>query len=68
MKDLLYQVYCKEQKKLIPVIIPYENDGLGEYVRAAMEECKYKPANGCRQAICPVEEIFKSAPDKIQIL
>lgn len=67
MRDILYQVYCKEQKKVIPVLIPYELDGLGEYVRVPMEGCQYKPLNGCKQAICPADEIFKNAPEKIRI-
>lgn len=66
MKDILYQVYCKEQKRITPVLVPYEMDGPGEYVRASMEGCQYKLLSGCRQAICPAEEIFKSAPEKIK--
>ncbi|QHQ63281.1 hypothetical protein Ana3638_22955 [Anaerocolumna sedimenticola] len=68
MKDMLYQVYCKEQKKVIPVLIPYENDGLGEYIRCDKEECTYKPVNGCKQVKCPADEIFKNAPERIHTL
>ncbi len=66
MKEILYQVYCKEQKQMIPVIIPYKNDEPGEYVRGDKEACSYKPLKGCRQNRCPADEIFKNAPERIQ--